>query len=822
MRRRFIRMAATVGSALLVGASCLLAGCSNKPVILNDDDEAIATWGGQAGYATAATAGEGTMTMGSGEGTDASGSVTDSTRTPGRAPTQKSDIGKTANATKATTKVTGTTSAPAPAVKRVVAQVKQVGGVPRLYLDGKMTTANLFFLNGDKASTSANVYKSEVGYSRAAGFHMYSTIVNLNFGFKEDSNREVVYAQTRKILDNILAADPDAKILLRVSVLASASSRSSQDDRCAFANGASSSRITIASDKWLEETLWRTKDLVSYLRGHADYADHVFGYHLDLGEWFPENFTVSPDVSATNSKKYREWLTAKYKTDAALQAAWGSRSYTLAKVTVPLDLPVNDGAHDGLFLSQQDARFIDYYTYWNELTASRIEDIAKTIKQASNQESVVISFYGYYFEQYHATTGHWDFRRLLESKYLDGFASPTTYMDRGSSGDPLTGTSGYMTTADSVVRAGKLWVMESDQRTFINRTEATVNTTSWPPLKTISAIEDVHKREIGIAMVHGTSMYPMDLMGLGWYDYDEIWTHFSRLDKAYMAYAAARKTKPTYDVALVVDEKATMLVGRNSAINQPAMAQMMLRIYRAGISFSLVEIGDLYNGRADDYGTYIFINPFRLSSAQIDSLAKKLHTGNKTAVYLYNFGNASAADMKKLTGMDMATAQTKADHTLQLTSQTKIPGLEGMASLNANPLTTVIGGYTTVLGKYGNGQIGAALYEGNGYRSLFIGTNSLSTAANIRAIARYAGATIYCETEDTLVANDDMVMLSAATAGKKTVHFPGKVDVYDYFRNKWYTGVSSVELGNMAEGDCRWLFYGSKATIQAMKLPAWK
>ena len=74
---------------------------------------------------------------------------------------------------------------------------------------------------------------------------------------------------------------------------------------------------------------------------------------------------------------------------------------------------------------------------------------------------------------------------------------------------------------------------------------------------------------------------------------------------------------------------------------------------------------------------------------------------------------------------------------------------------------------------------------------------------------------------DVLNANDTMLMFSASSAGSRTVRFGEKTDVYDYFTGKWYTGVTSVTFENMKAGQVKWLFFGKKAEIQAMKLPAW-
>lgn len=816
MKRERMRDVKKKPLQILAAALCLaivggLTSCSPKaPVIILDDEEVVTR------PASSATTTSPSETF----GTDTSdmqgtGNTTGGTRRPTSGGTRTTSPGTTATTTQNTTTTTGT-STPEPA-EPVKAEVRVVNGAPRLYINGEMTTGNLFFMNGDTLSTSADIYTSEIGYASAGGIHIYSTIYNVNYRMALDGSNTLKYNNLNRILDNILEADPQAKIMLRLSVYASPDLY--DDGPAVFGDGSTSANVTMASDAWEEDTNERIRDLIAYIRSVPKYAASVYGYHLDNREWFPDYFTVGPDISESNSAKFREWLREKYGTDAALQAAWGSTSYTLSNATVPADLPVNSSADNYLLLDDTDQRFIDYNRYWSELTADRIESFAKTIKEATNNESIVVSFYGYYFEQYHATTGHWDFSSLLESPYLDGFASPTSYMDRNAGKSPANATSGFMTTADTVARAGKLWIMESDERTFINRTSQPQDTTIYPPLQTIDDIMSVHKREMGIAAIHSTTMYPMDLSGVGWYDAEEIWLNFGQLDQSLLQYISAQKSRSTFDVALVVDEKASAVVGSASGLSSQSLAQSMLNIYRAGVSFGLVELNDLLNGKADDYKVYIFVNPYALTSDEVNTLTNVLHKDNKTAVYMYSFGNLSAADAKKLTGMDITTTNTTASHSIRLTEQNKISGLETIGGCTGNPKVEC-GGYTTLLGTYSDGSAGFALYEGNGYNSIFLGSNQLSSD-NIRALARYGGANIFSESDDVLVANQNMLIISANKNGSKTLNFDEAVDVYDYFTDTWYMDVTTVTLRGFIKGDTSWVFYGDREDIEAMNLPKW-
>lgn len=797
--KKILEMRRIITAVLAIVMLLTVAGCGGtvkRPVIIDDDDEQIVS-GRDPVTSTIGGSGDKDDSSDSSKNDGSNGSTSSSGRTMVKRKKQKAET-------------------PAAVRKPVEAYVKKVNGTPRLFINGEMTTGNLFFVNGDVTSSSS-IYASEIGYASAGGMNIYSTIFNLNYTADLSLPEKIRYNGLNRILNTILDNDPDAYILLRVSVIASAEVIG--DD--ATDDGANTGWVSYGSDKWEEETNKRLKDLVKYIQSVPEFAAAVYGYHLDCGEWFPRNFTAKTDISETNSRKFREWLKNKYKTDAALQAAWKTTKYTLATAKAPDDLPINAGGSRNILLSEGDQRFIDYNLYWSDLTAGRINGMAKAIKEQSNNKSVVIAFYGYYFEQYHATTGHWDFQTLLNSPYVDGFASPTSYMDRNGGKNAVIATSGYMTTVASVARAGKIWIMESDERTFINRTSKPQDTTSYPPLKSIDEINMVHKREMGIAMINGATMYPMDLAGVGWYDAEDIWVNFGRLDKAYLAYAKSQKKTSQFDVAIVVDEEASAHVGSAWNLSSPALAQTMLNAYRSGVSFALVEMSDVLNGKFNDCKTFIFTNPYAITDADVDKLVNILHKDNKTAIYMYSFGAMSSASMKKLTGMDMTTTNSSISHNITTEPQVKIKNMPKTINGSSGNPKTVCDSYTTLLGIYGDGSAGFALYEGKNYNTIFFGSNQLSSGL-IREFARYSGANVFSESDDVIVANHNMIVLGAKTNGTKKLSFNKKVDVYDYFNDTWYRDVTSVTLKGFIKGDTSWLFYGDEAEIKAMNLPKWQ
>lgn len=694
----------------------------------------------------------------------------------------------------------------------VTATIRAEKGLPTLYINGQWSLPNLAFLNGDTISFSQPIYDSEIAHIANAGLHVYSTITRLDF-----EERTNLHPRHMAVLDSILDNDPQALILLRVHVGMAQREDTPSTELFQLAGQPASQEVSVASDYWLLEAKKSLANLITQIRKHPRYAGHVFGYHLEWGEWMQPLCTVGPDVGVANCRKFRTWLCAKYPDPDDFCTAWDAE-YPPEEAEVPSDLPIDVG-EKVIFSGLYDTRYIDYLDYIGELVSSRIEDLAETVKKASRGENLAMAFYGYYFEIFNASSGHFHFRRLLESPWLDGFVSPATYMDRWAENNPALASSGFMTAIDSVTRAGKLWIMESDQRTYINRTDHPWDHSILPPLWNLEEIYKAHKREMGWAMLHHSAMYPMDLAGLGWYDEASIWTHFALLNDVYGAYAKAQERIATFDVALVVDESAQSQTGC-SLLSAKLLAALMLEMYHTGLRFAQVEMGDLERGRADDYQMYIFANPFHITEKRADAICKTLRNGHKTALFLFGFGNTDPIIVRRLTKMDIRREKGMQDLSLQLDAEHFSRDAQAQG-ITTGERSVVMNEDVTRLGVYSDGAVGFAQKDNGEWNCLLFGGTGLS-ASILQDIATACGILVCCETPDVFSGNQQMLVLSVVTPGNKTVHFPEPVDVWDYFENTWYGYTDAVTFEHLTENCCKWLFYGKRREIEDWNLPIWQ
>lgn len=104
----------------------------------------------------------------------------------------------------------------------------------------------------------------------------------------------------------------------------------------------------------------------------------------------------------------------------------------------------------------------------------------------------------------------------------------------------------------------------------------------------------------------------------------------------------------------------------------------------------------------------------------------------------------------------------------------------GVAGNEFEPMFRCVSEGADVLGRYANGDVGAAAVKTGAATSVFCGTWRPDVPF-LAQIAAGAGVHRFSETDDPVEANDNLVSLHARRAGKKTIRLPRKADVADVF-----------------------------------------
>ncbi|MBN1291177.1 MAG: beta-galactosidase, partial [Candidatus Latescibacteria bacterium] len=161
---------------------------------------------------------------------------------------------------------------------------------------------------------------------------------------------EFDFSSMDEIMNKIVANNPNALIFPRVNLFSPLWwNEQNPDEVMRFDDGATMKPMdrtgnmelpSWASEKWRNDAAQCIRRMIAHIKSQP-YGDRVVGYHLASGgtsEWyyysnfvwfFQEPLEYYLDYSKPQTEAFRRWLTKKYGTDKALQAAWHNNSVTL-------------------------------------------------------------------------------------------------------------------------------------------------------------------------------------------------------------------------------------------------------------------------------------------------------------------------------------------------------------------------------------------------------------------------------------------------------------------------------------------------------------
>ena len=532
-------------------------------------------------------------------------------------------------------------------------KVANINGVPRLMIDGAAQSPVTFFTCTGPPD-KRYIAKLQLEMSAQYGVHIISVPCSAPVMLPRGQR---TFKSATDALDLVLECDPDALILLRVSLSLYGEEAVEWDKthpgdamRFAFKRdtpysndmadevsvvGRNETSVTVASEEWLEAAIDTFEEMHDYLGARPEYDDHILGYHIgcaETGEWFHFGLRErGVDVGETNRRGFIRYLETKYLSIDELNLAWNTDNKYFNDVRIPGDIPGNDRmrpAERTLFTQNGDARFIDYCDYASEIMSDRMIALTSACRKATGGKKLIVCFYGYLFELYDARTGHFRLNKVLDSPDIDAFTSPVSYTDRNHGG-----VGALMSPADTIISHGKLWFVENDIRNCVvlRRNESD----KWDWVKSVDSIErynEVSTRETGQMMIHNLACWYMDLTVQGWHYHPMIWSHIRALKELYaQALPNLGKFKP--DVAVTVEESALSCVAHADELGVNVLYRMRHAFYRAGISFGLYTLKDVEDGRAQSAKVVFCLTPFRMDAGRSERLMASLAVNNAAIVY---------------------------------------------------------------------------------------------------------------------------------------------------------------------------------------------
>jgi len=644
-------------------------------------------------------------------------------------------------------------------------------------------------------------YAQQVQLAKPVGIHLYSFTMPMPWprpGEKRD------FSGVDKAIQLALEEDPEGLFLPRFGMGPPGWwLQEHPEERMLFEDGRTEG-WSMASQLWIEEMEEHLRALVRYCEDH--YQDHMLGYHpcgQHTGEWFYYRSwePVLSDFSKAMDHGFSRWCQEKYCDREALRKAWNEGGLEFEEIRVPTAEEQRTTTLGFFRDPSLEAKVIDFFEYKQVAMERPLERMARVIKEETGGEKLVCLFYGYTFDMHGIpmgpqTSGHLAMGDIVRSPDVDILCSPISYGDRH-----LGGSGSFMVAVDTVRNAGKLWLNEDDTRTYLTPEEAgfgrvdTPQHTLW-----------VHERNFAQLWPRRLACWYMDLPNQGWLNGADIWENIGVMHRYYQT----RIQEPSLwhpEVAMIVDEQSPFYTQCSRSLHVPLVCQMRKECFRMGAPFGIYLLSDLVAGRVPESKVYLFSNAFHLDRKQRRVVRKA--TQGKTALWLYGAGylkeDASARNVSRLTGIEMALGSPQPGQVfLSKASSALLAGLPDRMGNDTrlDPLFTVKDKEAEILGSYGDGSPGLALKLRKGGLSLYAGVLQCP-AQLLRNLLKASDVHLYLDSDDVVLTDGEFLCVVACDAGRKTLSFPGTVDVFSAFSEELIaTAINHLEL-DLQKGESR-------------------
>lgn len=367
-----------------------------------------------------------------------------------------------------------------------------------------------------------------------------------------------------------------------------------------------------ALGEWLNSTPEGKVVIGAYLNGACD------------GQWFFSNEVELADYSVSTLEHFRKFLKAKYKTDAALSAAWQG-DYTFDSITFPerIDRQRADGNPDVprmpiLSINNKNARCSDFNTFLSWSNARRQVAFCEGLKAGSDNRLLA----GSYWPALPATYPlcHNSNYQLLESPAVD-------FISRGGQ-------------LGSVLH-GKLTVAEYDLRNVASGLAAWCDYDH--PFHAKSQGEFYRQALAGFALqfANGGGFHYWDMWG-GWaWRPDTV----ELLKKAFQTASAGLSDQPGFQgeyIGIFVDDVAAdHLMNLGWFYNLAAVERWVVSMglegvalcMKAGVPVRMFLLEDALNPELDVPKVAIFPNALTMTLNQAERIRDRFERDNRTVVY---------------------------------------------------------------------------------------------------------------------------------------------------------------------------------------------
>ncbi|MDR1601183.1 MAG: beta-galactosidase [Tannerella sp.] len=553
---------------------------------------------------------------------------------------------------------------------------------------------------------------------------------------------------------------------------------------------------SMTSERWKEDATQILKQFLDYLNT-TDVGQRVYSFMLGGGcgsEWHYFGYKQEPDTGDAMTRYFRRWLSEKYGTDKALQEAWNRPDATIAAATVP-DL-AERRYNTGVFRDpQKERRIIDYFHCHQKTTEDAIHYFTRFLKENWPRKALVGLFNGYlFYDNDFNANGHLYFDRLLDSPYIDFFAGPYNYSREARD---LGGTSQQRALVESVNLHGKLFMTEQDRLlhpiTQSRSDEAALKNDDESIATLRTNFAQLVSRASGYWFEEFSSFpgfppfwqnQPLKEVA-GNFNTPAIMAEIKH-QKTFCDEMIHRDYESAADVAFFYDFNTYyyMAEGGNLQTREIEHASnngMISDAYRSGASFDTYLFSDLRRIDLAKYKAVVFGTTYCMSDADMDFINREVKKDGRTVIFTYApaYTDGDKLDMGrigKITEMDVRSIQM--DTPPMVTVNGRDYGLLS-AGLSTNgsigrvpisPLFAIDDPQVEVLGYYRDSQTAAIAQKKQAGYTVVYSALPLRDPDLMRRLFREAGAHIYSDSNDVIIAGGGIVCLATKEdAGGKRI-----------------------------------------------------
>jgi hypothetical protein len=525
------------------------------------------------------------------------------------------------------------------------------------------------------------------------------------------------------------------------------------------------------------------------------FPDHFAGIHpcgQNTGEWFYLDSWKRPlsGYDQATRDAFRQWLKA--------------RGDPQADTAEPPTAEERRGHPYGLLRDpSREKRLLEFARFQQQEMADHVAAMAAACRRGTDGKKLVVFFYGYLFEftplsNGAPTSGHYALSSLLKSRDIDILCSPISYTDR-----EWIGTAPCMTAAESVTRAGILWLNEDDSRTYLDpRKEVHVLEGG---LVDLQQTRQVMRRNTAQAAIRGFGTWWMDLPAQGWFNDARIWEEMTLLSPVDTAMLKRRRPYAPEIAAIVDEESMCHLTGGSAAVAKNLIYDVCAAFGRCGVPYGQYLLDDILVGHVPAK-LHVFLSAWALSPTEREILDKQrspgvIRTWCYAPGYLYP-DRADVAGIQEVSGFEakvvnLATAEvtpTEAGKRLGLVAPWGVKH-------RINPLFSVRASADETLATYSDGTPAVAVQRSQKRIDVFIGVPQL-TSELIRALAKMAGMHVFTTGKATVWAAEGYISLQAHETGPLILNTGRKGKVVDALDGKTLGDGPEVKL-MLKKGDVR-------------------